>query len=118
MAPMLLVVTLEVVVSMGAAGEDAVLLLVVLVVVVEALIADANAADSEDARAADADDSDAEMEASMTNCGSSSMDMMVVDVKQRNMERTGDPVQIYVPQAGVWEFWLRFVRFLSSSRNE
>jgi hypothetical protein len=111
MGAMLVVVLLEVVRPAGAVGEDTVLARVVRSFDTDAWVADARAADSRDARAAEADDSEAEMEASMTNCGSSSIETMVVDVKQRNIERTGDPVHIYVPQAGVSESWLRFVSF-------
>jgi hypothetical protein len=49
---------------------------------------EASAADA-DARAADSDD----LEASMTNCGSSSIDVMAVVVPHLNMDRTGVPVQ-------------------------
>lgn len=40
-----------------------------------------------------------ESDASTTNCGTSSIEMMVEEMAQRYMERVGDPVQRYVAHA-------------------
>lgn len=51
------------------------------------------ASDADTREASAADDLEAEMEASMTNWGSSRIDVTAVVVPQRNMDRTGVPVQ-------------------------
>ena len=65
-------------------------------------VKDLNFSDSEDLLASEAE----EIEASITNCGMSSMEMIVDVEKHRYMERVGEPVHIYVPHAGSVEAWL------------
>lgn len=57
----------------------------------EACVADSDASAADDFEASDA--LEAEMEASMTNCGSSSMVVIAVAVPHLNCERCGSPVQ-------------------------
>jgi hypothetical protein len=44
-------------------------------------------------------------DASMTNCGSSNMEMRVAVGKHLNMDRAGVPVQTKVPHSGWSAFW-------------
>lgn len=67
---------------------------------------DAASADDLDAASALEELADSEdRDASMINCGSSSMEMRVAVGKHLNMDRAGVPVQTKVPHSGWSAFW-------------